>query len=317
MANTPKIARLGAPDMRPIIAGGPSPTGQAKGGAIEFLMQLLRQSLYYFGGLIERSRAKKDLQSLGRRIEKDRRTNPTKGVLVSLQFIVLSASPDATGRGDSFRYVGYLYGKGRTLSEARQDQLRQGLIRHGTRSNESYKYQPCWFPPKVASGVTGLRRPFPVVAHGCFVDGRVQLEDVKWTTLQGFDDEGKRHLAGSGNSFYFDILQPPKEIVTSHGAIGLVKLPVVQRPVWAGNGKIPVIDLDTAVGSVTAAMIFPADEHTAFAFQKTPPTQQKPVGTIRGILNFDRIRWARPENIRLLSSPSEGWQRVMSLYRCS
>ena len=38
---TPKIARLGTPDMKPIMVGGPSAMGQAKGGAIEFLLGLV------------------------------------------------------------------------------------------------------------------------------------------------------------------------------------------------------------------------------------------------------------------------------------
>lgn len=305
MANGPKIARLGTPDMRPITVGGPSASGSAKGGAIEFLLQVVRQSIYYFGGKIQQSKAQEDLRSLGGRIEKDRAADPSKGVLVSLQFIVLTSSPEATGSGDAFRYVGYLYGRGKTWDEARRDQVRHGLVRPGTRSNEKYAYQPIWFPPKKPSGIAGLARPFPVVAHGCFVKGKVRLQDVQWTTLQGFDDEGQTSLAGSGNSFYFDILKPPSHIVTSHGATGAMKLPIIRRTAGQGGKSLEVVNLDTVIGQVAAAMVFPADEHTAGAFAKTPATKQNPLGTIRGIVNFDRIRWVRAENIRLLKSPED------------
>ncbi|RZB36070.1 MAG: hypothetical protein SRB2_02575 [Desulfobacteraceae bacterium Eth-SRB2] len=297
----PKIARLGTPDMKPIMVGGPSAMGQAKGGAIEFLLGLVRQSIYYFGGRIQQSKAQKDLKSLGTRIDKDRRAMPTKGVLVSLQFIVQEGSKEAAGQGNAFRYTTYLYGKGATVSEARQDQVRHGLIREGTRSNEKYAYQPIWFPPLKATG--RIKRPFPVIGHGCFVQGKVWLQNVQWTTIQGFDDEGKSNLAGSGNSFFFDILQPPTNMVTSHGATGVVKIPIKQRPVGSGGKSIPVVDLDTTLGNVTAAMVFPADAHTEQVFWRAPETKQKPLGTIRGITNFNRIRWIRPENIRLLKSP--------------
>ena len=304
--SVPTIARLGTPDMKPITVGGPSALGEAKGGAIEFLLALVRQSIFYFGGQTQLSKAQQDVKALGTRIERDRSAQPTRGVLVSLQFIVLEGSPEAAGSGDAFRYVGYLYGQGATTTEARADQLRHGLIRPGTRANEKYAYQPLWFPPKQLTG--RFQRPFPVIGHGCFVDGRVWLQDVKWTTLQGFDDEGTSRLAGSGNSFYFDVLKPPAAIVTAHGGVGAVRLPVVQRRVGSGGGTIPVVDLDTSIGSVTAAMVFPADSHTETAFAHTPATQQSPLGTIRGLVNFDRVRWVRPENIRLIASEKGLWQ---------
>lgn len=284
--------------MRPITVGGPSATGQARGGAIEFLLALVRQSIYYFGGRVQQSKAQSDLKALGERIEKDRRSCPTKGVLVSLQFIVLQGAKGAAGSGDAFRYTTYLYGKGATPSEARRDQARHGLVRQGTRSNEKYAYQPVWFAPLQPVG--RLRRPFPVVGQGCFVEGRVKLQDVLWTTLQGFDDEGQTRLAGSGDSFCFDVLRPPKGIVTTHGSTGVVAIPTVWRPAGQGGQRLPVVDLDTSgIGSVTAAMVFPADAHTEQVFGRAPATKQKPLGTIRGIVNLDRIRWVRPENIQM------------------
>ncbi len=305
----PKIARLGSPDMKPIMVGGPSSSGQARGGAIEFLLALVRQGIYYFGGKIEQSKAQNALKSLATRIEKDRSTHPTRGVLVSLQFIVLEGSKEAAGSGDAFRYTNYLYGTGVTITEARQDQVRHGLIRQGTRSNEKYAYQPIWFPPQQLTG--HYQRPFPVIGHGCFVEGKVWLQDVQWTTVQGFDDEGQTRLAGSGNSFYFDVLQPPKNIVTTHGATGVVKIPTTLVSTGQGGIKIPVVKLDTGlIGSVTAAMIFPADSHTEVAFWRAPATKQKPLGTIRGIVNFERIRWIRPENIRLVKSERDVYLAV-------
>lgn len=294
----PRIARLGTPDMKPITVGGPSSMGQAKGGAIELLLCLIRQSICYFGGKIEQSKAQKDLKALGEKIEQDRNAHPTKGVLVTLQFIVLVASKEVAGSGNAFRYTTYLYGKGMTISEARADQFRHGVVREGTRKSEKYAYQPIWFPPKQLTGQ--FQRPFPVIAHGCFVEGKVWLQDVQWTTLQGFDDEGKTHLAGPGDFFYFDVLQPPKSIVTTHGSIGAVKIPIELRSVGRGSKMIPVVALDTIMGNVTAAMVFPADSHTEMEFWRAPATKQKPLGTIRGVVNFERIRWVCPENIQLV-----------------
>jgi len=80
----------------------------------------------------------------------------------------------------------------------------------------------------------------------------------------------------------------------------VVSIPIKQRPVGYGGKSIPVVDLDTSIGSVTAAMVFPADSNTEQVFWRAKETQQKPVGTIRGIVNFNEIRWICPENIRIL-----------------
>lgn len=311
VANGPGKARLGMPDMKTISVGGPSAHGSSKGGAIEFLLGLIRQGIYLIGGSIQRSEAENDLRKVGARVERDLKADPSRGVLVSLRFIVMQGSPEAAGSGDAFRYTGYLYGRGRTISAARDDQ-RSGVqpFKPGLRSNESFAYQPVWFPPKKTAMIAELRRPFPVIAHGCFVEGRAVLQDVQWTTLQGFDDEGTTKLAGSGNSFYFDILEPPKYIVTSHGATGPVKIPKTMKMAGRGGKTIPVVELDTIIGSVTAAMVFAADAHTADAFSRAPTTKQKPLGTIRGLVNFDRLRWVRPENVRLLKSPGDAFLPV-------
>lgn len=291
---TPNVARLGTPDMKPVIVGGPSALGTAKGGAIEFLLSVYRQIIYQAGARQQLAEAEADMKALRARIARDLAADPLKGVMVSMMFIVL-------GKGDAFRYVGYRYGRGATPSEALSDQTRHGNIRPGTRSNEKYAYKPLWYPPP--NPTARYRRPFAVAARGCFVKGRARLQKVKWTTLQGFDDEWtwKDKLPKSGGSYRFDILVPPDSIVTSHGATGPVRLPIVRRMVGAGGKAIKVVNLNTTMpGDVTAAMVFPADITTEVDFAKLPETGQSPLGTIRGIVNLRLIRWVRPENIQLL-----------------
>lgn len=299
MAGKLQKPRTGTPDMKPVIVGGPSAHGQARAGAHDFILQLIRQAIVYFGGRRETARAQRDLRALADRVKKEQAKHPRKGFLIALQYIVQQASPEATGSGNAYRYTGYLYGWGGTISEARQHQMRK-VIRPGLRSNEKFAYQVFWYPPKATPKIA---RPFPVIGRGSFIKGRVRLQEVSWSTMMGFNDGSQISLPGPGSGYCFEILKAPTSIVTSHGSTGPVKVPVVLRPVGQGRGTLPVVDLDSSnpFGNVTAAMVFPADQVTASIFAKKSATRQNPPGTIRGLVNFDRVRWVRPENIRLLS----------------
>jgi hypothetical protein len=68
----------------------------------------------------------------------------------------------------------------------------------------------------------------------------------------------------------------------------------------ADGSDVTVVDLDPWMpGKVSAAMVFPAADATDQLFAQAPRTRDN-LNQLRGYLNFGKVRWVRPENIRIL-----------------
>ena len=75
-----------------------------------------------------------------------------------------------------------------------------------------------------------------------------------------------------------------------------VDVPVEDRAPHAGSA-IPTVNLDPVVpGDVHAAALFPADDVTDALFASAHATYDN-LGQLDHYVNFDKVRWARPENI--------------------
>ena len=100
----------------------------------------------------------------------------------------------------------------------------------------------------------------------------------------------------------FDILKPPKGVSIAVGTSGgVVDIPIVQRKAGGGGGTVPAVKLDTVLGNVTAAIVFPANDATDMAFRKAPATRVEARTSLTTQPNFNRVRWIRPEHIKVLS----------------
>ncbi|NOX53130.1 MAG: hypothetical protein GXP27_01555 [Planctomycetes bacterium] len=296
-------AYTGVPDMRPIVVGGPSPRGEGIGSGIELLFRGINFVLQAVNASQQRSRLQQELNRLEPRVNRDLQRDPTRGVLLIFHFLCGPSHPESL-IDPVCRYSYVTYGTGQTVSEARADAARHPMIVPAPPPGGSTRVMLYWFPPQRRVGPAALRRPFPVVATATFLPGRARLQDVKFGTLQGFDDEGVTTLPiprGGVAHYRFDILRPPSSVVFRDGpVVGPMNIPVVTVSAGGGSQRIPVVDLDTTLGSVKAAMVFPLNDVTARAFWAAPATAMDPPGAIRGFVNFDRIRWVRPENIRVL-----------------
>jgi hypothetical protein len=126
------------------------------------------------------------------------------------------------------------------------------------------------------------------------------LQDVEWTNMGGFDDEGTTKLTlAEGLEPRFHVLQLPATIESIIPFETNPQLKQTPLPLAVRDG-IPVVDLDPVLplSHVVAAALFPADQATVELFQQAPQTVQ--MGPLL-VKDFDLVRWARPEQIRLLS----------------
>lgn len=298
-------ARTGTPDMDDIPSDAPGlDTGKADVhvGVLEFVNWVLR----ILNDKQQESRAKNDIDAIASQIARQLEADPTQGALVLLYYEVPTV-PDMAR--DSVMQPGNRYAGllgpffGRTQDEARKEMwTQQKAIAFNQSQTSTTMTREYWKAPPQPLSVTHLATPFRKVALGTFASGdQAKLQLVSWNGAMGFDDEvwepPVQLVAGKPVRFF--ILQPPDEVfVPDASGPYTVQIPVVARA-SAEGGDVEVVDMDPGTPlDVTAAMIFPADEASEQILVRGPTLVND--SGLRQFRNLDKLRWARPENIKIL-----------------
>ncbi|MBV8316571.1 MAG: hypothetical protein JOZ53_16660, partial [Planctomycetaceae bacterium] len=232
-------------------------------------------------------------------INRERVANPALGVLLVFFYRQMEAPSESLIRpGAVFSHLETATGRSR--DEALQNWAQQPALRPGAGRNEHIDTQQVWIPPLQPAGVAALRTPFPPAAIGTFAIAK--LQDVEWGGVTGFDDEGETTLrltAGAAPA-EFVILRPPAVIHWFNGQVRYdTDIPLVTR-VSADGSNLTVVDLDPWMpGNVSAATVFPANDDTESLFDQGPSTHDN-LNQLRGYVNFGKVRWVRPGNIRVV-----------------
>ncbi len=294
-------AAVGVADNRLPQVGGPSARGTAMVGGIQVAFQGANFVLNLINDEIQGQRVRDALARIEPNINRERAANPSLGVLLIFFYHQVEAPSESLIRpGAVFTHVESALGRSR--DEARGNWQRQPAVRPGAGQNERITTQEVWIPPAQPVGVATLRTPFPPAAIGTFASGAARLQDVEWGGVTGFDDEGEttlRLVAGSTPA-EFVILRPAAVIQWFNGPTRFsTDIPLVIRTTADGS-DVTVVDLDPWMpGKVSAAMVFPAADATDQLFAQAPRTRDN-LNQLRGYLNFGKVRWVRPENIRIL-----------------
>ena len=290
-------AYVGEKDMRPVEVGGLSPNGMAKIGGLQLLFQGVNFALNWANDRQNRQMIKDALQAIGRGVAQNRMNDPTQGVLLVFYFKPGVQDPESLIQpGPQFRFVEDYYGH--TEDEAKAVWRNSaGTLEPGLESETT------WIKPLTPIEVKELRVPFKQFAFGSFVPGQEIVQNVEWNGVLGFDDERSKRLDVPVDvTPSFIILMPPDKIRWWNGCEIETEIPVVWRPTALG-GKVPAVDLDPSMPffNVAAAMVFPADDDTEELFAKGRATVDN-LNQLRRYINVGKMRWVRPENIRI-SSP--------------
>ena len=291
-------AYTGVANTKPIVVGGPSARGVAKGAGIQLAFMGANFVLNLINDHIQQKKIQKALAAKEASIQQHLTVTPTHGVLIILHLNQIKAPPDSLMKpGPVFSYLETRYGQ--TLDEARKNQ--PSSYWPGTRSGQSHIKQEVWIPPKQKPLTVNLRTPFPMVAVATFAPGKAKVQGVEWSGKLGFDDGSHHKLSvPQGADVQMVVLRPPASITFPNGRWRHEEsLPLVMRKTSDGT-NIEVVDLDPVLPwNVTAAMVFPANEATARLFRGTRTTKDN-LRQLRFYTNFSRVRWVRPENLKIL-----------------
>jgi hypothetical protein len=285
--------------MQPVIESGLDPVGVAGANAIVLALQGLNFVLGQKNASVQRERVQAALAALEGEIAEIRQRKPDCGVLVLVYFNQTQVSPDSPIQpGPEFARIEL--GVGRDPREA--DKQRRGTARMfaGLSPTQTQSVnQQLWIPALHPVDAAPPRPPVPVFGLGTFTSRRPTLQDVEWSNMGGFDDEGTTRLKiPDGVEPRFHVLQLPVELT---GVIPRPRDPELAThavPQTTRNG-LPVVRLDPGMpfSDVVAVALFPADQETVELFERAPPTAQ--LGTLL-VADFDLVRWARPNQVRLL-----------------
>jgi hypothetical protein len=215
-------------------------------------------------------------------------------------FTQVEAPPDSPIRpGPVFSHLEDYYG--RTRDEALKACRETPALRADPGPMVVSFTQKYWIEPLLPLGIVGMQIPLPKVAVATFAADRQYLQDVEWNGVFGFDDESETKLKVPPNiTPQFFVLQPPSVIYWFNVAgRHQTSIPVLTKAASEG-GAIPVVDLDPSIPffHVTAGMVFPADDNTDALFASTRETTDD-FNNLGTFVNFDRVRWVRPENTRV------------------
>ncbi|TFH47375.1 MAG: DUF4157 domain-containing protein [ANME-2 cluster archaeon] len=269
-----------------------------RGGGLQILLQGASFVLSWINDWTQAKRVKAALQSIESSVDKLRKRNRTKGILLIIYYI-------------GNRYSHIEMAMGHTASEAQRAARNRAVLRH----HRSRSAQKIWLKPLQAPTIRQISTPYPKVKLCTYLFYKFQ--DVSWNGVNGFDDEGQTSVSiPSGVIPKFYVLKPPSKIYWYHGRWRRSSsVPTVSRSLIFGE-SIPVVDLDPSLrvlsmGNGTAAMVFPADAATASIFQKAPATKDN-LSQLRGYANFSMIRWIRPSNISSYTKPGKllPWRKV-------
>lgn len=291
---------IGTPDMRPSFVGGPSAKGSGITAAGSLAFMGINFTTNLINDYIQGKRMQEELQKKEPRLRKLRQKRPELGILLLFHFEQNMGSPESLLQpGAEFKFIDTF--TGRTIDEAR-DRYRKSAKIGSNRPNTRKFKEEVWIPPVIAPTARVIRKPFPSYALATFVPGNAMLQQVEWNGILGFDDEGSSSLKiGKNTEAKFLVLHVPEQINFLHaGSWYDVNIPNKMGSAQQG-GSIPVVNLDPVLPgfNVSAACVFPADEFTAALFNRTRATKDN-LGQLRNFVNFGKVRWVRPENIKVL-----------------
>jgi hypothetical protein len=302
-------AVTGTPDEGPAVIGEPPPTrGQTIGDAVELALSGVNFIIQGVNDLIQANRIKEQWARIRPIVERRLAEDPTLGALILVRFVKRTKQgPEKESpleHTSLFDGIDVAYGA--NASEAWENYRLQSRIGRGVHGDVDL--QRFFMPPKKPVDIRNLRTPFAKYGVGTFVPGRASLMRVAWKGIFGFDEVGDVNLNLPNDiAPRFLLLSPPGEIDWFNGQERhTTDIALTLRDAGSTEPHITrsltVVDMDPGIfdwGNDAAAMVFPADPTTERLFDSAGKTKD-PTGQLSGFVNFDKLRWVRPENIHVL-----------------
>jgi hypothetical protein len=284
---------------RPAAAGALNARGVAQADALGLALDTLNVELNRINDAEQKRRTGEAIHALRARVEKLQRERPDCGVLLIVVKRQLPVDPHSAIKPGP-RFAGVELGVGRDEWEADRNREDSSIPppREGETDTEAERI---WFPAPHPADPQVPPPPWPSVALATFGSKAPTLTEVWWANLpSGFDDRGTQPLdVPPGVEPRFHVLAPPAsmkaEIPDFRGRW------VEENPIARGTSDgLPVARLDVYVpfDRDVAVAIYPADAATARLFATVAPTRHWQL--LRGVRNFDLVRWVTPDQIALL-----------------
>jgi len=307
-------AVIGTPDEGPLDVG-PTVTRGAKIGegvvlaisGVNFIVQLINDA-------IQRKRFDEQWVRVKPHLERHLAEDPSTGALILIRFGRRKKQgaehESPLEYTNEFLSIDVSYGA--TESEALENYALQPRISAG--AGLEISTQRSFIPPRMPVDVRKLRTPFTSYGVGTFARGKASLMKVEWKGIFGFDEIGDVNLkVPDGETPRFLLLIAPNEIAWFNGTDRNVShVPLDWTDAAAASVHvtrlISVVNMDAGifdVGNDTAAMVFPIDAATEQLFDGVARTRDN-TGQLRTYVNFDKLRWVRPENIHVLRNFRDG-----------
>jgi hypothetical protein len=291
--------------MHPVRTAGPSVRGEAIGNAGVEALHWIGVGLNYLNEKKQRERLAKAKADAQQQVADLQAANPEETIFYIITYQQIEGHPDSPIQpGPTF--VRLELAHGRDFEEAMRNFGATSRLYPGVqaRTAEWADYEVAARAKQQPAVIPMPPMPFPGVALATFADrSPAELQDVEWTNMGGFDDEGTTPIAvppGFVPRFY--VLQVPETVtgVVPDNSGRTVEKRTPARTLSVAGGTVPGVGLDPLMpfSDVVAVCIFPADRATLRFFSQTPPM------STAGILPYDsvrHIRWVRPEQIRLLT----------------
>jgi hypothetical protein len=313
-------ATTGAPDKGPAVLDSPSQTkGQKIADGAELVLAGVNFVVQAINDRIQANRMKEQWDKIRPNVERRLAEDPTLGALILVRYFKRrKQGPEHESpleHTNLFDRIDVAYGA--NASEALANYRLQSRIGKGGPGDVDT--QTFFMPPKKPTDIRDLRTPFPAYGVGTFVPGRASLMQVRWGNITGFNEKGDVKLKVPDDvSPRFLLLHPPGEILFRNGPTFVTEdIPLDLRD--AGSTEphftraITVVDMDAGLfdwGSDAAAMVFPADPATERLFHGVAKTQDS--FELNKYVNFDKVRWVRPENIHVLRKFMEEDDKIES-----
>lgn len=301
---------VGVPNKPPSLDVDPSVSrGQRIGNAVELGLRGYNFLIQKLNDAKQGEKVKEEWERIKPGIEAQLASDPTLGALIIVRF---GRRKKQGGEHESplehlnvFLSIETEYGP--TQSEAWDTWAAKARL--SSEAHLEISSQLTFIPPINPVDMRKLRTPFTAYALGTFVSGKASLIRVAWKGVFGFDEAGDVKLGGDAETARFLLLIAPNEITWFNGTDrNSADVPLDWKAAGSvaphASNQISVVDLDRGffnVGDDTAAMIFPADAPTARLFESVGPTRDS-TGQIRTYVNFDKVRWVRPQNVYVLQT---------------
>lgn len=294
-ARPARRASVGVPSEFPP-ASGHSPRGEAIGQGVVIVLQGANFILNAINDERQGERARQALAAREPEIARLRTQSPTSGVLVIVYFRQSQGHPDSPLQpGAIFERVEV--SSGRDERAAWRALAETPTLRSAVPPNSSeFITQQHWIEAIEPAAPAPPAPPLPTVGLATFASSKAVLQDVEWSNLEGFDDEGQTTLViPPGMTPRFHVLELPDEIGSviprrTRSDLQRTRVPKAVR------GGFPAVRLDPTLPftDVVAVALFPADQPTLELFLQARSTRQLGPLLVR---DFDLVRWARPEQL--------------------